>query len=77
MSSMRGYILYMWLGVWLFLLPFLGIPGNWKDGLLILTALFIVANSFIGYRRTRLAHEVESEIIEVAVISEEKPSEEV
>ncbi len=50
---MREYTLYMWLGVWLFLLPFLGIPGSWKDGLLMLTAFFIMLHSFFGYRRCR------------------------
>lgn len=50
--AMRDYILYRWIGVWLFLLPFLGIPGSWKETLLILTAFFIVAYSFLKRRNT-------------------------
>lgn len=49
---MRDYTLYLWIGVWLFVLPFLGIPGSWKETLLILTAIFIVAYSFLKRRNT-------------------------
>lgn len=52
---MREYILYMWLGVWLLVLASssFGVPGSWKDTLVMLTALFIVAHSFFGHRRAR------------------------
>lgn len=49
---MRDSILYIWIGVWLFLLPFFGIPGSWKETLLILTALFLVAYSLVRRRKT-------------------------
>ena len=55
MFFMREYILYMWLGVWLLVLASssFGVPGSWKDTLIMLTALFIIAHSFIGHRRAR------------------------
>lgn len=49
---MREYTLYIWLGVWLFILPFLGIPGGWKENLLMLTALFIIGHALFAYRRS-------------------------
>ena len=51
---MRHYTLYMWVGVWLIVLPLLGIPGSWKDALLVLSAIFIIAYASVEYRRTRL-----------------------
>ncbi|HCB35302.1 MAG: hypothetical protein A2W52_04540 [Candidatus Taylorbacteria bacterium RIFCSPHIGHO2_02_49_25] len=49
--DMRKYIVYIWIGVWLLLLSFLGIPGNWKETLLIITAFGIIAYSYVGYRK--------------------------
>lgn len=60
MSCMRDYTLYIWIGVWLFLLPFFGIPGSWKDILLILTALFVMVYSFVLQRRNRRADGAEA-----------------
>ena len=71
---MREYILYMWLGVWLFLLPFLGVPGEWKDMLLGVTALCIVLLSFFGYRRTRVLEPAETDGTEIKVTEETEPS---
>ncbi|MDO8620504.1 MAG: hypothetical protein Q7R64_04130 [bacterium] len=51
---MRDYALYLWIGGWLLILPFLGFPGSWKDSLLVLTAVFIIVHSLVGYRRYRL-----------------------
>ena len=61
---MREYILYMWLGVWLLMLASssFGVPGRWKDTLLIITALFIITHSFFGHRRAR-----KEEIADVSV----------
>lgn len=33
------------LGIWLFFLPFLGIPQVWKDGLILVTAFLLLATS--------------------------------
>ncbi len=49
----------MWVGVWLFFLPFLGLPGNWKDRLLILTSIVILVCAFLDYRRAKRTREVE------------------
>ena len=57
---MREYTLYMWIGVWLFILPFLGIPGSWKEILLMITAFFVIVQSFTGYRRIRRMEEARS-----------------
>lgn len=48
---MRDSTLYIWIGVWLLLLPFFGIPGSWKETLLILTALFLIAYSLVRRRK--------------------------
>lgn len=70
---MREYILYLWIGVWLLLLPFFGIPGSWKDTFLILTALFIIVHTFLGHRRSR---QLEADTAENGEVSAKKGSEE-
>lgn len=37
------------LGVWLFFLPFLGIPPVWKDGLILVTAFLLLAASGVRF----------------------------
>ncbi len=54
---MRNYTLYVWVGVWLFVLPFLGLPGNWKDRLLMLTAIATLVYAFVEYRRANMTPE--------------------
>src|SRR3989338_1310202 len=49
--DMRKYIVYIWIGVCLLVLSFLGIPGIWKETLLIVTAFGIIAYSYVGYRK--------------------------
>ncbi len=58
---MRNYTLFAWVGVWLFALPFLGLPGNWKDRLVMLTAVAILAYAFVEYRRANRVEEAEGE----------------
>jgi hypothetical protein len=67
---MREYVLYMWIGVWLILVPFFGIPGSWKNGLIILTGFGVALHSFIGYRRTRVAEESDEEVADSESASE-------
>lgn len=43
MSKETGVIA---MGIWVFVLPFLGIPGSWKEGLFILTGLGLAALGF-------------------------------
>lgn len=52
---MREIKLFAWLGVWLFILPFLGIPGSWKETLTALTALALVGHALVAYHRRRAA----------------------
>lgn len=52
---MRDYTFYAWIGLWLLLLPFLGVPGTWKETFTILTALCILVHSLLGYRRLHFA----------------------
>ena len=54
MTSMRDYSVYMWVGAWLLLLPFLGIPGSWKNTLMMLTAFGFIAYALILIRRGHL-----------------------
>lgn len=69
---MREYTLYMWLGVWLLILTSssFGVPGTWKEVLTILTALFMIGHSLLGYRRARVAET--AELGEEAVLLEEE-----
>ena len=53
--NMRDYVLYMWIGLGLFIVPFLGIPGSWKETLIALAALFVVVYSFMKHRHIRRA----------------------
>ena len=39
----------LYIGVWLCIIPFLGVPGIWKERLLILTGLFLVYTALYGY----------------------------
>ena len=50
--GMRDIKLLSWLGVWLLILPFLGIPGSWKERLVTLTGLCILLAVLSVYYRT-------------------------
>lgn len=50
---MREYTLYIWIGIWLLILPFLGLPGSWKQALNVLTGLFIIGDILLRYRKNR------------------------
>lgn len=39
---MRNYSVQLWLGAWLLIVPFLGVPGDWKERLTMLTGLFLL-----------------------------------
>jgi hypothetical protein len=49
---MRDIKLLSWLGVWLLILPFLGIPGSWKERLVALTGLCLLLAVLSVYYRT-------------------------
>ena len=42
MTNMQTHAKQLWLGVWLFILPFLGIPGVWKERLVAATGLILI-----------------------------------
>ena len=48
---MRDIKLLSWLGVWLLILPFFGIPGSWKERLVALTGLFLIFAALSAYYR--------------------------
>lgn len=49
---MRDIKLFAWLGVWLFVLPFFGVPGAWKERLTALTGfLLLCAVLWAQYRK--------------------------
>jgi len=52
---MQTIKLTIWLGVWLLILPFFGIPGSWKETLTVLTALVLFGHALAAYRRRRAA----------------------
>ncbi|MDO8594580.1 MAG: hypothetical protein Q7R93_03625 [bacterium] len=67
---MHTYAAHFWVGVWLLILPFLGIPGGYKDGFTVFTALGILAYAFLvkqSHRRKTRSVKVE----EVDVLKEE------
>ena len=47
----------MWIGVWLCLIPFLGVPGVWKERLLILTGLFLFFGALRTYYTSTMPHQ--------------------
>lgn len=51
---MRNYSAQLWLGAWLLVLPFLGIPGSWKEALTALTALILIGHALAAYYRRRM-----------------------
>ena len=73
---MRSYTLYIWIGVWLFILPFLGIPGSWKETLTALTAMFVVGHALLAYRRSNATEEADAlpEEAEEDTYTENSPS---
>lgn len=58
---MRNYSAQLWLGAWLLVLPFLGVPGSWKETLTALTALVLIGHALLAHhrRRTKAASETE------------------
>ena len=42
----------IWVGAWLIILPFFGIPSAWKEWLVILTGALILGASFVSFRHT-------------------------
>ena len=54
MAGMQTHAKQLWLGVWLFILPFLGIPGVWKERLVAATGLILIgAALYIRYGKKR------------------------
>ncbi len=51
----------IWLGAWLLVLPFLGVPGRWKETLTALTALVLIGHAFALHRRRRVAAHASAE----------------
>jgi len=51
---MQKYNTYLWTGVWLAVVPFLGVPGSWKQTLTVLTGFFLIIYSVIAYRYNRV-----------------------
>jgi len=39
----------LYIGVWLCIIPFLGVPGIWKERLFILTGLYLVGVALYRY----------------------------
>ncbi|TSC58328.1 MAG: hypothetical protein Greene041679_111 [Parcubacteria group bacterium Greene0416_79] len=49
--SMTSAKTIIWLGVWLLILPFLGVPSAWKEGLVLLTGAVLLCSSLIRLSR--------------------------
>jgi hypothetical protein len=63
---MRNYTAQLWLGAWLLVLPFLGVPGRWKEILTALTALVLIGHALALHRRrvaTHVAAKAEAETL--------------
>lgn len=50
---MRNARIFLSLGIWAAILPFLGLPYSWKDILFTLTGLLIVYLSYSIYRKEK------------------------
>lgn len=57
---MQGYTVYIWVGVGLLIVPFLGIPGSWKETITALTALFLVGYVLWQHRLRQNQKETEA-----------------
>lgn len=53
----------VWLGVWLVLVPFLGISSAWKERLVILTGVAVLAASWMRFKRNRAAPAPQREVV--------------
>ncbi|MDO8564892.1 MAG: hypothetical protein Q7R88_02770 [bacterium] len=47
---MQSFTFNLWLGVWLVLVAFLGVPALWKEYLFILTGLWLIVMALIKRR---------------------------
>jgi hypothetical protein len=50
MQKMR---IFLFLGIWITILPYLGFPYSWKDALTTLSGLGLVYLSFVLYREPK------------------------
>ena len=54
--NMKNKNSLLWLGAWLFMLPFLGVSGAWKERLITLTGLFVIGAALYARYKTPPAH---------------------
>lgn len=54
MSRARTLLL---LGIWVAVMPYLGFPSSWKNGLMILTGLILMYISYVMYSENRESKE--------------------
>lgn len=58
---MHTHTFHIWMGVWLLIVPFLGIPGNWRAALTVATALLIIGESLLRHHAERKAIQTDEE----------------
>lgn len=52
-----GYRLLLWMGIIIIILPFIGVPSSWKEIILFLVGIILVAQSlFIRHQEKLLLH---------------------
>lgn len=49
-----GYKLLLWIGVVVIILPFLGVPSSWKEIILFLAGMILVAQSLFARHQQKL-----------------------
>jgi len=51
--------IFLVLGTWMVVLPFLGLPYSWKDILCVLTGLVVICFSYVLYRDYKMVEKKE------------------
>jgi TRAP-type C4-dicarboxylate transport system permease small subunit len=70
---MKRKTIIAWLGFFVIVVPFLGVPIAWKEYTLIAIGVLIVLISLAGTRRRVAETSRDSAYVESAVISKDKP----
>ncbi|MBU0998702.1 hypothetical protein KKG24_00115 [Patescibacteria group bacterium] len=56
--------IFLVLGIWIAILPYLGFPYSWKDSLTTLSGLGLMYVSFMLYKESKLREKKEEKIFE-------------
>jgi len=70
---MKRKTIIAWLGFFVIVVPFLGVPIEWKEYALIAIGVLIVLISLAGSRRRAVSNSHDSAYVESAVVPKDRP----